>query len=102
MSKVAFELRAEYEDFSGGTVALPGGEAFDVGAALKDGGGKIVLDPEPKPKKAAKGDEPAQYDAEELERAAKVQRTVDVLTDYPALKTTSAGGGSASTAKQED
>jgi hypothetical protein len=45
--QVAFELRKQYEKFSGGTVALERGEVFDIGQALTDGGGVIVTDVPP-------------------------------------------------------
>ena len=99
MAKVAFELRADHSDFDGGTVALPGGESFDVGAALKDGGGKISLDPVPAQKKG----EEAQ--AKETERAAEDERIVQTLDSYEALKRAAAestGGGGSTTSKEGD
>ena len=80
MAKAAFALRAGVEDFSGGTVSLPGGEAFNVGEALDSGGGKIVLDPDP------------QSDSEkERERAARDSQIIEALSGYPALKNTTTG-----------
>lgn len=85
MGKVAYGLRADVEDFSGGSASLPNGELFDVGEALKDGGGKIVLDPAPR---EIKGDsEKAQNArAEEAERAHGDEVLIDTLERHPALK----------------
>lgn len=81
--KAAFELRADVaDDFAGGSVSLPGGEAFDVGAALEEGKGKIVLDPDPK------GDKPSD---KERERAAHDAAVIEALGKFPALKSASVG-----------
>ena len=40
----AFALRAEYDDYAGGQLALPDGTAFDVLEALERGDGVIVTD----------------------------------------------------------
>lgn len=72
MSKIAFEPVAE--KFSGGSVSLPGGEFFDVGKAVKDGGGKITLDP------AAKG-----------EQGITDGRIADALSSFPGVKLAPAG-----------
>lgn len=41
----AFKLKPEYEGFSGGTIKVDmAGHAFEVGKALEDGDGMIVLD----------------------------------------------------------
>lgn len=97
MSKVAFELRADHEDFSGGSIALTDGEAFDVGKALQEGGGKIVLDPSPATRKG----EDAQ--AEENARAARDELIADALRNYPALKTTTVESApAASTSKKKE
>jgi hypothetical protein len=86
MSKVAFELRADAAEFSGGTVSLPGGEAFDVGEALKDGD-KIVLDPDAKsPGKDKETGEQRPPTDKEAERAARAVQIIDALDAYPALK----------------
>jgi hypothetical protein len=47
VTKVAYEPRSGYEDLSG-SVSLPDGSSFDVGEALKSGGGRIALDPDQK------------------------------------------------------
>lgn len=82
MTKVAFELRSDVEDFSGGSVSLaPDAEVYDVGEALQKSDGKIVLDPTPK------------NDSEsEVERAAKDAAIVEALRNHPALQATTAGG----------
>lgn len=41
-NKIAFE--AASEDLAGATFAYADGKTFDLAAALKDGGGQIVLD----------------------------------------------------------
>lgn len=104
MSKIAFELREDIrEDFSGGTAALPGGKTFDLGEALEEGNGQIVLDPRPtypdeptyegqpdSEEESAKRVEAAEAYSEEVaaenERAAADQRLLDTLDLHPALK----------------
>lgn len=85
MAKVAFELRADQAEFSAGSTSLPGGEAFDVGDALKAGNGKITLSPDPGERK-----DPDAQDKEN-ERARRDQQIVDALDTYPALKRTVVG-----------
>lgn len=80
MAQAAYELRAGVKEFSGGSVALPNGEAFDVGAALESGGGKIVLETEP-----------SSDSEKERERAYRDDQIAGALEGYPALKRTSAG-----------
>lgn len=90
MGKVAFELRADAEEFSGGTVSLPDGEMFNVGEALEEGKGKIVLDPE-QAEIPGKGKEADEKREEEGKRAAHESNVIEALTRYPALKTTTVG-----------
>lgn len=87
MPKVAFELRSGFEDFSGGTVALADGEAFDVAEALSKGGGKIVLSPDAGERK----DPDAQ--AKENERARADAQLLTALDGFPALKRAAQKGG---------
>lgn len=70
MTKVAFAPRSGYEDNLGGTVSVLDGEAFDVGEALKEGGGKIVLDP----------------DQKDGEKAHRDLRLAEALDGFPGLK----------------
>lgn len=80
MAKNAFELTAGAKDFSGGTVSLPRGESFDVGVALSEGDGKIVLDPD-----AASDSE------QERKRAHRDGEIIEALSRFPALKNTTVG-----------
>jgi hypothetical protein len=79
MGSIAFALRSEYAGktevieqegakprrvptFQGGQIALPdGGETFDVGQKLQDGGGTIVVD-------------------------SSEEKVIGLLREYPALK----------------
>lgn len=94
MAKVAFELRADSEDFSGGSTSLPGGEAFNVGDALQAGNGKINLNPDPGDRKEAEAQE------KENRRAARDARIVEALDKFPALKRTSADAAPAKDEKK--
>jgi hypothetical protein len=73
VTKVAYEPRSGYEDLAG-TVSLPSTEAFDVGEALKSGGGKIVLDP----------------DQKDGEKGRRDQQLVEALDGFVGLKRTDA------------
>jgi hypothetical protein len=84
MSKVTFELRADAQDFSGGSVALSNGDTYNVGEALDKGGGKITLDPGLHITEKTS----AEKAEEERRRASADARLVDVLDSYPALKRT--------------
>jgi hypothetical protein len=106
MGKIAFELRADVEEFAGGTVSLPGGEAFNVGEALEEGSGKIIVDPTPAALKRSKGESAEDFEARRVEdeqRAFDAMQLVEALNRYPALKTTTdagpADGGEESTRK---
>lgn len=81
---IAFELRSEYEDFSGGNVSIFDGQLYDVGEALEAGEGKIVLGT------AARKTDDDQIPEAEEERAYRDARIVDALDKYPALKRCSA------------
>lgn len=85
MAKVAFELRADAEDFSAGSTSLPGGEVYDVGDALKAGNGKITLNPDAGERK----DEDAQR--KEYDRALRDQRIAEALDNFEGLKRTTVG-----------
>lgn len=91
--KVTFELRPEVEDFQGGTVSLPEGEAYDVGKALKEGKGKITIDPEPH----GEGEE-------EVARAAHDAAVLNALAAFPDLQptTSAAPKGERASASEED
>lgn len=80
MAKVAFELRADAEDFSAGSTSLPGGDTYDVGEALQAGNGKITLNPDTADRK----DQEAQE--KENRRAAREVAIVEALDRFPALK----------------
>lgn len=101
MSKVAFELREDHADvFIGGSVALADLKTYDVKEALDAGGGKIVLSPEPDPKKAESDDESKRQ--AEHDRVLREQNLVVALDHFPALKRAavdSNGSKSKSTAK---
>jgi hypothetical protein len=73
VTKVAFEPRSGYEDLSG-SVSLPDGSSFDVGEALKSGGGRIALDP----------------DQKDGEKAAHDRALVEAFSAFPGLKQASA------------
>lgn len=108
---IAFELRADSQDFSGGTLFVPhlNPDAYDVKAALDDGGGKIVLHPDPEPPKPPADDASqatrekyAEKVEDEQRRAAGEARLVEALDNFPALKRAAADtaeSGSASNSK---
>jgi hypothetical protein len=77
---VAFVLSAEYEEFSGGSVALLDGEAYDVGEALELGNGRIVLGPGPR-----ESEDGTISEAEAI-RSRRDAVIVDALAKYPALE----------------
>lgn len=77
---IAFELADGYEDFSGGNVSLVGGEFFDVGKALEDGDGRIVLGP------GARQNSEEKVPENEALRANSDSAIVDALVKYPGLK----------------
>lgn len=80
MELIAFVLTPDFEEFSGGNVSLVGGEMFDVGDALEQGNGRIVLGPEPRRNEDGEASE-----AEEI-RANRDAQIVDALVKYPALE----------------
>jgi hypothetical protein len=77
---IAFGLRPDYDEFSGGSVALVDGISFDVGEALEEGGGKIVLGLEPR--KNSDGD----LTEAEGARSLRDAQVADALKNYPALE----------------
>ena len=77
---IAFELAPGYEEFSGGNVSLVGGDMFDVGEALDESRGRIVLAPG-----ARAGEDGKVSDAEAL-RAKRDEQVADALMKYPALQ----------------
>jgi hypothetical protein len=81
VAKVAYEARSGFEGLSG-SVQLPNGEAYDVGEALKDGGGKIVLNPDPGERKSDDAQE------KENQRAAEERQIAESLALFEGLKTT--------------
>lgn len=94
MAKVAFELRADAEDFSAGSTSLAGGEIYDVGDALKAGNGKIVLNPD-----AGERKDPDAQEKENL-RAHRDSRLIEALDNFPALKRTVVGDSSPASEKK--
>lgn len=76
----AFVLREEYsEDFSG-NVSLLDGELYDVGEALEDGDGFIVLGPGPR------ANEDGEVSEAEAIRSRRDSAIGDALKNYPALE----------------
>ncbi|HEU4657901.1 MAG TPA: SAP domain-containing protein [Capillimicrobium sp.] len=70
MKTIAFALNDEYrETFAGATVARGDGSGFDVGGALKDGDGVIVVDE-------------ADHQLIDLLRAVDALEEVDAPTSY--------------------
>lgn len=76
---IVFELAEGYEDFSGGNVSLVDGESYDVGEALEDSDGRIVLAPEPR------RDDEGRHSEEEGQRAHRDGVIADALKNYPGL-----------------
>lgn len=87
MAKVAFELKDSVEDFDGATASLRDGELFDAAEALSNGGGKIVLDPEPQ--FTDKMDEEARQ--EEYDRAVLDEQKIEALDALEVFKRTTVG-----------
>lgn len=99
MGKVAFELRADAKDkFSGGSVSLPQGRAFDVGEALTEGNGKIVLDPDPAEIEGKSAEAQKKRD-KEAERARHDAAVIDALGAFPALKQATVGDAPAASSQ---
>lgn len=77
--QTVFELAEGYEDFSGGSVSLVDGKLFDVGQALEEGNGRIILAPYPR---YEEGEQPTDAEAERANYDTQVN---DALVKYPGL-----------------
>jgi hypothetical protein len=77
---IVYALRAEYEDFSGGSVSLVDGEEFDVFEALEAGDGRIVLG------LTARLNAEEQVSEPEAVRAYTDAQISEALKNYPAVE----------------